>query len=91
MATPYDVGEEKRNLSPVFFFTVVVLFVCTLLAVYDESVTRRPWKELQRRFYLMLGEKLGNDRSSLVAKLDADPAYQEAKRALEEYRAERKK
>ncbi len=46
-----NIPVEDRSYSGVYAFWSGVLFLTTLLAVWNEVSTRRPWKEYQHDFY----------------------------------------
>jgi hypothetical protein len=44
------VPDEKRSLRMIFFVSSMILVGTTVWALWDESVSRRPWIEYQTEF-----------------------------------------
>ncbi len=53
--------EEERSYAGWFFIFSLALCLITVLAVYNETVTRRPWKKYQREFLAMELTQLDRD------------------------------
>jgi mono/diheme cytochrome c family protein len=68
MPTPY-VPDERRSLRRVFFVSSMVLLATMVWALWDEAVSRRPWKAYQVAFnkleYQQVGAELGAARQRL--------------------------
>src|SRR6185436_19360548 len=76
------IDEEKRSYGALWLVTAVLLFVGALWAVTDDNIVRRPWKKFQGGFSRLEIQRLKDSIAAEQAKLDADPAYQEATKAL---------
>jgi cytochrome c2 len=72
------IDDEKKSYSGVFLFSVGLLLVGSVWAVWDDYVSRRPWKKYQANFYSLAYDKARNELSQEEQRLQADPAYQEA-------------
>ncbi|HUT52661.1 MAG TPA: c-type cytochrome [bacterium] len=55
---------ERRGYAGWFFIVSLALVLVTVWAVYNETVTRRPWKKYQREFFAM---ELASIESELAA------------------------
>jgi mono/diheme cytochrome c family protein len=79
--------DEQRSYGALWLVCSVLLFVGALWAVADDNIFRRPWKKYQAEFSRLEIHRLEEAIAAEQAKLDADPAYQAATRAVEEARA----
>ena len=63
------VPDEKRSLRGIFFISSMVLVGTTVWALWDESVSRRPWIRYQTAFkqveYQMVEQELEEARARL--------------------------
>jgi mono/diheme cytochrome c family protein len=81
------IDEERRSYSVVFLLAVGLLLAGALWAVWDDNISRRPWKKYQVEFselQIERAEKAVRDEESRLA---ADPAYVKAKKELADARA----
>ena len=46
-----EIRTEEKSYSALFFLLSGLLGLVTLWGFYNETITRRPWKEIQRKFY----------------------------------------
>ncbi|HET7152293.1 MAG TPA: hypothetical protein VFJ29_00885, partial [Candidatus Kapabacteria bacterium] len=67
-----DIPVEERSYSGIYAFWSGVLFLTTLLAVWNEVSTRRPWKEYQHDFYSLQTHLL--EKKLVDARHDMDKA-----------------
>ena len=81
------IDDEKRSYGALWFVCSLLLFVGALWAVLDDNVFRRPWKKYQAEFARLEIQRLEEQIAAEQARLDADPAYQAATKAVEEARA----
>jgi mono/diheme cytochrome c family protein len=79
--------EEKRSYGAVWLVTSLLLFVGALWAVTDDNIVRRPWKKYQAGFSRLEIQRLKDAIAAEQARLDADPAYQAATKALADAKA----
>src|SRR5216684_2955237 len=73
-----EIDDEKRSYSGVFLLAVGLLLAGSIWAVWDDYVSRRPWKRYQASFYSLAYDKARNELMQEDQRLQADPAYQEA-------------
>ena len=79
-----EIDDEKKSYSSVFLFATGLLLVGSVWSVWDDYVTRRPWKRYQAAFYHLAYEKTRDELSQEEQRLQADSAYQEAQARLAE-------
>ena len=77
-----EIDDEKKSYSGVFLLAVGLLLVGSVWAVWDDYVSRRPWKKYQASFYSLAYDKTRNELMQEDQRLQADPAYQEARAKL---------
>src|ERR1700694_4969670 len=77
---------ELQSLKWPFVGLAVLLALSTAWAVYDEVVSRRPWKSFQREFFKLEESHLKGDRERAQRRLETP----EIKQQLEAARAELK-
>src|SRR5688572_13571396 len=83
--TPLD--DEKRSYGAIWLVLSLLLLVSGLWAVADDNFFRRPWKKWQAGFGRL---EIGTVKKQIAdeqARLDADPAYQEAAKKVADARA----
>jgi len=73
----FDEKEEKKSYGSVFLLGTALLVVVTLWSIWDDNITRRPWKKFQTDFYRLDYRKAKAAYEAEDKKLQADPAYQE--------------
>src|SRR5437867_3459040 len=79
--------EEKRSYGALWLVLSLLLFVGALWAIADDNIFRRPWKKYQAEFNRLEIARLKKAIADEQARLDADPAYQGAAKALADARA----
>src|SRR5258705_13800870 len=79
--------DEKRSYGALWLLCSLLLFVGALWAVADDNVFRRPWKRYQAGFNRVEITRLEDGVRAEQERLDADPAYQEATKALADAKA----
>src|SRR5262245_36366791 len=77
-----EIDDEKKSYSGVFLLAVGLLLMGSVWAVWDDYVTRRPWKKYQASFYTLAYNKAHDELMQEEQRLQADPAYQEAQAKL---------
>jgi mono/diheme cytochrome c family protein len=83
--TPAD--DEKKSYGALWLLCSLLLFVGALWAIADDNIFRRPWKRFQAEFNRREIKKLEDAIRTEQERLDADPAYQEATKALADAKA----
>src|SRR2546425_9943743 len=76
------IDDEKRSYSAVWLVTSLLLFVGALWCIADDNIFRRPWKKFQAEFNRLEIQRLKDAIAGEQQRLDADPAYQQAGKAL---------
>lgn len=69
------VPDEKRSLRMIFFVSSMILVGTTVWALWDESVSRRPWVEYQVEFKQLEYEKVQKGLEQARARLQ-EPSVQ---------------
>ena len=77
-----EVDDEKKSYSGVFLFAVGLLLIASIWSVWDDAVSRRPWKKYQAEFSMLAYNQTMAELQAEDERLAADPAYQEALAAL---------
>ena len=86
------VPDEKRSLRMVFFVSSMILLGTTVWALWDESVSRRPWVEYQVEFKQLEYEKVQKGLEQARARLQEPSVQAKLAKLREELRwAEEKK
>ena len=79
-----ELDDDKRSYSGLFLFSMGLLLMGTVWSVWDDSVSRRPWKRYQAEFARIAYDKLSADIQAEEERLADDPTYQEATAKLAE-------
>src|SRR5438477_10232998 len=74
--------DEKRSYGALWLLCSLLLLVGALWAIADDNVFRRPWKKYQAGFNRLEISQLEEAIRAEQARLDADPEYQGAEKAL---------
>jgi len=78
MARPEtEIDEEKKSRSVVFLLSTLALLVTGIWAVWNDNISRRPWKLFQHEFRNLEYERAQQALAAEHARLEADPKYQE--------------
>jgi mono/diheme cytochrome c family protein len=80
--------DEKRSYGALWLVLSILLFVGGLWAIADEFVFRRPWKWYQSEFNRLEIARAEEAIAAEQARLDKDPAYQKAAKALADAEAQ---
>ncbi|HEX5128311.1 MAG TPA: c-type cytochrome, partial [Usitatibacter sp.] len=80
--------DEKRSYGALWLVLSLLLFVGGLWAIADDYIFRRPWKFYQERFSELEIGKVEAQIAAEQARLDKDPEYQKAEKALAEATAQ---
>ena len=78
---------ELQSLKWPFVGLAVLLALSTAWAVYDEVVSRRPWKSFQREFFKLEESHLRSDRERAQRRLETPEIKQELETARVELKA----
>src|SRR3989442_1364297 len=76
--------DEKRSYGALWLISSLLLFVGALWAIADDNIFRRPWKKWQAEFNRLEIRRLKDAMADEQKRLDADPEYQAAAKALED-------
>ena len=77
-----DQNEEKKSYGSVFIIGIALLVVLSLWALWDDNITRRPWKRFQENFYRLDYAKARAAYDEEQKKLQADASYQELSKKI---------
>ena len=83
-----EVDDEKRSYSGVFLFAVGLLLIGSVWSVWDDAVSRRPWKKYQAEFSMIAYNQTLAEIQAEEERLAAEPAYQEALTTVESAQAD---
>src|SRR5437899_1652177 len=79
-----SLDEEKRSYGALWLVSSLLLFVGALWAIADDNIFRRPWKKWQAEFNRLEIRRLKEAMADEQKRLDADPEYKAAAKALED-------
>jgi len=77
-----NIDDEKRSYSAVFLLAVGMLLVGAVWSVWDDNISRRPWKYYQAEFEAKQQEQARQTLQAEEARLAADPTYQDVTKQL---------
>ncbi len=77
-----DPSEEGKSFSALFVLMVALLLVVSVWSIWDDNISRRPWKEYQVEFDRLAYQKYMQDAANEQKRLDADPEYQKDEKEL---------
>ncbi len=75
--------EEKKSYASVFLLAVALLLVTSVWIVWDDQISRRPWKKYQYEFSQTQIERAKAEVSAEEERLGADEEYQKVLADLE--------
>src|ERR1700730_7280894 len=70
-----DQIEEGKSFCVLFVLVIAVLLLTTIWSIWDDNISRRPWKQYQVEFDRLAYNKYMSDVAAEQKKLDADPEY----------------
>src|ERR1700730_15032559 len=73
----FDQNEEKKSYGSIFLIGIALLVAFSFWAFWDDNISRRPWKDIQRRFYRIDYNKAQAAYDEENKKLQGDAAYQD--------------
>ena len=82
-----DQTEEKKSYGSTFLIGIALLVALSFWAFWDDNITRRPWKNVQARFYRLDYDKAKAAYDEEDKQLQADSHYQELSKKLTAARA----
>src|SRR3954466_1573912 len=83
MARPEtQIDEEKKSRSGLFLLSPLALLVTGIWAVWNDNISRRPWKLFQHEFRTLEYQRAQDALAAEQARLEADPKYQELNQKL---------
>ena len=77
-----DPTEEGKSYSALFVLLVAVLLVSAVWSIWDDNISRRPWKQYQVEWDHLAYDKYMKDAADEQKRLDADPEYQKVSKEL---------
>src|SRR5215472_710229 len=83
-----DPSEEAKSYSAMFVLMVALLLGAAVWSIWDDNISRRPWKEYQVEFDRLAYDKYMKDAAAEQKLLDADPQYQKVTKELAQAKAE---
>ena len=83
-----DPTEEGKSYSALFVLLVAVLLVSAVWSIWDDNISRRPWKQYQVEWDHLAYDKYMKDAADEQKRLDADPEYQKVSKELAEAQKE---
>src|SRR5215470_10881281 len=81
------IDDEQKSYSMVFLLAVGLLLIGSVWAVWDDNISRRPWKKYQVDFSELQIERAKQAVADEDARLAQDPKYQEVSKGLAEAQA----
>ncbi len=82
-----DPNEESKSYSALFVLMVALLLAGAVWAIWDDNISRRPWKEYQVEFDDLAYKKFMSDAAAEDARLAKVPDYVKLTKQLEAARA----
>lgn len=79
--------EERRSYAALFLFTVAILVVCTVWAIWQDTFSRHLWKSYKADFYRLAIAKYDDGLATDAERLAAIPEYAALATELDETRA----
>jgi mono/diheme cytochrome c family protein len=85
-----DPVEEGKSLSALFVLMVALLLAVSVWSIWDDNISRRPWKQYQVEFDQLAYDHYMRLAAAEEEKLAEDPDYERLQRELAEAEAERR-
>src|SRR5262249_28103303 len=83
-----DPTEEGKSYSALFVLMVALLLGAAVWSIWDDNISRRPWKEYQVEFERLAYNKYMKDAAEEQKVLNADPEYQKDTKELAQAQAD---
>ncbi len=77
-----EIDEEKKSRSVLFLLASVALLVTGIWAVWNDNISRRPWKIFQYEFRNLEYQRAQDALAAEQQRLEADPQYQDLQKQL---------
>ncbi len=77
-----DPTEEGKSYSALFVLMVAVLLVTAVWSIWDDNISRRPWKEYQVKWDRLAYDKYMKDAADEQKRLDGDADYRKVSQDL---------
>lgn len=77
-----EIDEEKKSRSVLFLLSAVALLVTGIWAVWNDNISRRPWKLFQHEFHNLEYQRAEDALAAEQTRLEADPQYQDFQKQL---------
>src|SRR5262249_11239054 len=72
-----NIDNERRSYSAIFLLSVGLLLAGAIWSVWDDNISRRPWKYYQAEFSERQQQQVRDELQKEDARLAADPGYQQ--------------
>jgi len=77
-----EFDEEQRSYSAIFLIGVGLLLAGALWSIWDDNISRRPWKKWQAEFFQLQIDQARRAVRDEEARLARDPQHQDVVRTL---------
>ena len=77
-----NIDDEKRSYSALFLLAVGLLLVGAVWSIWDDQISRRPWKYYQTEFSERQQKQVRDEIQQETDRLSKDPAYQQVDKDL---------
>lgn len=77
-----EVNDEQRSYSGVFLLAVAFLLIGAVWSVWDDNISRRPWKYYQAEFFEIEQDQLKKELADERTRLEGDAEYVKANEEL---------
>ncbi len=77
-----NIDDEKRSYSAIFLLAVGLLLAGAVWSIWDDNISRRPWKYYQAEFSEREQNQIRQEIKKEEARLAADPDYQQTVKDL---------
>src|SRR5882724_4931554 len=77
-----EIDEEKKSRSVLFLLASVALLVTGIWAVWNDNISRRPWKLFQHESRDLEYRRAEDALAAEEKRLEADPQYQDLTQQL---------
>ena len=76
------IDDEQKSYGAVFLVAVGLLLAGGIWTVWDDNISRRPWKKYQAEFSEMQIDRAREELAAEEKRLEADPAYKQVVQEL---------
>ena len=78
-----DPNEERKSYSALFVLLVALLIVGAIWSIWDDNISRRPWKEYQVEFYKLAYDQYMKQAGEEEKRLAQNPEYVQLNKELQ--------